>query len=57
MTFKEKLVIDYPERANDSWMKGYEDCPYEYGYEDYCACIENANIDSCILCWNREMEG
>lgn len=53
MTFREKLMIEHPERINARCGGGCEGCPQDYGYADDIAC-RDASI-SCDACWSREI--
>lgn len=55
MTFKEKLLMDYPENVlQDIYCFG---CPSQYGYEDKKKYFEHCiYLNCCEECWEREME-
>lgn len=58
MTFREKLIQEYPEKADDTWPAGVGGCPCHYGYEDEPATDSRGiclNAISCYACWDREM--
>jgi hypothetical protein len=59
MTFKEKLMKEYPEMVDDTYTAGVKGCPWQYGYdgakldvEGHCTVRKNM---SCRACWNREI--
>lgn len=55
MTYKEKLLEEYPERVDPKYRGGCCDCPKDYGYEEDKDC-HYATEEKCRKCWNRQMQ-
>lgn len=55
MTFKEKLMEEYPEKANKEGFFLYF-CPSQFGYEEVGKCKQmTCSIENCKECWDREV--
>lgn len=59
MTFKEKLMIEHPEKVGDRFEGGCANCPSDYGYipldEEIRYCQTGIGNEQCTNCWNREI--
>lgn len=53
MTFREKLMQEYPEYVCEVGGIVNTRCPCSYGYEPESKCV----LGSCIACWDREIPG
>lgn len=56
MTYKEKLMKDYPECVSEVYMGGCKYCPDNYycGAEPSNRCDHGGSEEICAECWNRE---
>lgn len=52
MTYREKLMQEYPNEVDDRYEGGCHGCPSEYGYEEQ---THDCPTDSCTECWDREI--
>ena len=57
MTYREKLMIEYPEKVNDMHVGGCDGCPHHHfddvPWPESCSCGRVA--EECVRCWDREI--
>lgn len=61
MTYREKLMLEHPEKVNAIYVGGCCGCPCDYGYidqfEECCDLLRNQRLKviRCVKCWDREI--
>lgn len=53
MTFREKLMQEYPDRVSNEFTGGCCFCPESYGFEEPFSCSKIGS--NCQVCWDREI--
>lgn len=61
MTYREKLMLEHPEKVNVKYGGGCSGCPRDYGYTDKlegcCDLLRHQclKVSRCVKCWDREI--
>lgn len=61
MTYREKLMLEHPEKVNVKHLGGCCGCPRDYGYTVQlgdCRDLlshQSLKVSTCVKCWDKEI--